>query len=85
MPVRNVYQWRLILENTQPWTAAEFLLRDLLDYPLFGGELNYNLDRDKQQIENFLLAYGSLSHAKRSNKTSGPVPVLRGDPSVPSD
>ena len=82
MPVRSIFQWRLILENTRPWTAAEFLLRDLLDYPLFGGELNYNLERDKQQIENFLLAYGSLSHSRRSNKSNGPVPVLHGDMTI---
>ena len=74
---------RLILENLQPWNAAEFLLRDLRDYPLLGGELNYNLERDKQQIENFLLAYGSFSHvSKTSHKANGPLPVLSGDLSI---
>lgn len=34
MPVRSIFQWRLILENIQPWNAAEFLLRDLHDYAL---------------------------------------------------
>jgi len=82
MPVRSIFQWRLILENLQPWNAAEFLLRDLHDYPVFRGAWNPAVERDLQQLENFLLAYASMSHSKRSNKVSGPVPVLSGDLTV---
>jgi hypothetical protein len=83
MPIRSIFQWRLILDNLPPWSAADFLLRDLLDYPCVGGQFNENVERDKQQIENFLLAYGSLSQSRRSDKTtSGPIPVLDGDLTV---
>jgi len=83
MPVRSIYQWKMILQNLEIWNAVDWLLRDLMDYPVVGGQFNEHLQRDRDQLENFLTAFSSVSRSKTSSrKTNGPIPVIDGDLNV---
>jgi hypothetical protein len=84
MSLHSVYQWRLIQENVPVWSLAEYLLRDLHDYPVFRGQFNLHVDHDLQQTENFLTAFAAVPHDSKGKprKVTGPVAVISGDLSI---
>jgi len=84
MSLHSVYQWKLIQENVPVWSLAEYLLRDLHDYPVFRGQFNLHIEHDLQQIENFLTAFATVPHDAKGKprKPTGPVAVITGDLSV---
>jgi hypothetical protein len=79
MPVHSISEWKIILSGTPIWTASEFLLRNLMDYPRLNGPLNESFEADMCQTENYLSAFASVSHCKASHKTIGTVALICGD------
>jgi hypothetical protein len=61
--VRSVEQYRLMFDHLPPYSAAEFILRELRGYRLFGRN-NY-LPADRQRLENALVAWLISSHEER--------------------
>lgn len=85
MTIHKIYDWRLILESAAVWTASEYLLRNLRDYPRYGGGNNPSLAHDQTQTENFLTAYSILVRSKENwHESPGFVPVIAGDLDIPS-
>jgi hypothetical protein len=82
MATKTILQWKMLLGEAAVWTAADYLLRDLLNFSMQCGAEDGTLDKDRHQVENFLTAWRSVSVARTSTKTHGPIPILDGSMSV---
>jgi hypothetical protein len=63
----------MLLSDVSLWGAAEYLLRDLLNYAVKCAVEDGTFDRDKHQVEHFLTAWRSLSPKDKSQNANGPI------------
>jgi len=85
MPVRSPAQWQLVLDGVSIWSACDYLMQDLLNFSWKSGVENLTLNADRQQLENFLVAWEVLAQTKaRQRANNGGRSVAIVDPSQTS-